>query len=83
AMACGTPVVCSAVSSLPEVVGDAAVSLAPDDARAWTAVLKQLAGDPALRAELSRKGIARARLFDWRRAAEQTLAVYRKALQDR
>ena len=81
AMACGAPVVCSAVSSLPEVVGDAALSLAPDDAPAWTGALRQLAADAALRAELSRKGIERARLFDWRRAAGQTLAVYRRALQ--
>lgn len=82
AMACGTPVVCSAVSSLPEVVADAALSLAPDDAPAWTGALRQLADDATLRAELSRKGIERARLFDWRRTAGQTLAVYRKALQN-
>jgi len=83
AMACGTPVVCSAVSSLPEVVGEAALALPPDDAPAWMAALRQLAEDEALRADLRQRGIERARQFDWRRTADQTLAVYRRALQAR
>ncbi len=80
AMACGTPVLSAATSSLPEVVGDAGLLLPPLDVAAWSQALWRVASDGALREELRRRGLARAARFSWRRAAEQTLAVYREAL---
>ena len=76
AMACGVPVICSNASSLPEVVGDAALLLPPTDVRAWVEALGRLLADPELRAELRTRGLARARSFTWETAAQKTLAVY-------
>lgn len=75
AMACGTSVICSNSSSLPEVVGDAALTVDPGDAAALRDALARLLGDPALRAELSRRGLERAAGFTWERAAEATWGV--------
>ncbi len=75
AMACGTPVVTSRASSLPEVVGDAALLVDPDDEKALVdAMDRALATD--MRAELSALGRERAALFSWARVARETLAVY-------
>ncbi|MCA1554253.1 MAG: glycosyltransferase family 4 protein, partial [Chloroflexi bacterium] len=79
AMACGTPVIVSNISSLPEVVGDAGLCIPPDDPRAWTDAIQRMLDDGALRRELRAKGMTRARTFSWERAARETLAVYRKA----
>ncbi len=76
AMACGTPVVCSAVSSLPEVAGEAALLVPPEDAGALAAAIERVLGDPALRARLRAEGLARARRFTWEAAARATLEVY-------
>ena len=76
AMAAGTPVLTSAVSSLPEVAADAAVLIDPASVDAIRDGLDRLLADPELRAELSRRGRERERAFTWRRAAEQTLDVY-------
>ncbi len=76
AMACGSPVIASNTSSLPEVVGDAGLTIDPTDSEAWTAGLIRLLTDPALAAELSSKGIERAKRFTWAKAAADTLAVY-------
>ena len=75
ALACGTPVLTSATSSLPEVVGDAAVLADPLDTAAIAAGLERLVADGALRQALRERGLARAAGFSWRRAAERTLAV--------
>ena len=75
AMACGTPVVVSDRSSLPEVVGDAGVIVAADDAAAWTRALEAVVGDGKLAAELRRRGIVRAAEFSWGRSAELTWRV--------
>jgi glycosyltransferase involved in cell wall biosynthesis len=80
AMACGTPVVTSNVSSLPEVVGDAAVTVDPLDERALAEALESLLLDPARRMQLSSAGLARAAEFRWERTAAQTLAVYEAVL---
>lgn len=80
AMACGTPVVVSNVSSLPEVVGDAALLIDPNNDEELAVAIHRLLADSALRNALRLKGLARASAFSWRRAAEQTLAVYRQAL---
>jgi glycosyltransferase involved in cell wall biosynthesis len=76
AMACGAPVVVSTASSLPEVVGDAALQVAPDDEDGWAAALARLLSDAPLRANLRARGLAQAARFSWRRVAEETLAVY-------
>jgi len=78
AMACGAPVVCSDTSSLPEVAGDAAILVPPTDTDALAAALNRVLTDADLRADLSRRGMERARLFTWRRCAEEIL----KALED-
>jgi alpha-1,3-rhamnosyl/mannosyltransferase len=80
AMACGTPVICSNTSSLPEIVGDAAICLHPQDRGAWVAALTELLENQQLRAELKAKGLARAARFSWQEAARQTMAVYRSVL---
>lgn len=80
ALACGTPVVGSDVSSLPEVVGDAGVLLPPDDAEGMAGALLQLAQDTGFREELRRRALARAARFSWEETARQTLRAYRDAL---
>lgn len=79
AMSCGTPVLTSSTSSLPEVVGDAGLLVDPLDVDAITHGLARLADDAGLRHDLGRRGLARAADFTWERAAEQTLAVLRAA----
>lgn len=83
AMACGTPVVTSKASSLPEVVGTAGKCLPPEAHEAWSAALKELKGDADWRLAARTKGLQRARQFSWARTAEMTLASYRKALAER
>lgn len=78
AMACGTPTIVSNVSSLPEVVGDAALLVNPNDREEIAVAMDRLLSDDALHAELRAKGLQRAQLFSWERAARQTLEVYRK-----
>lgn len=78
AMACGTPVVVSNVSSLPEVVGDAALLIDPSDDEELAVALHRLLTDEALAARLREKGLARAATFSWERTAEETLAVYQR-----
>ena len=76
AMACGTPVVTSTESSLPEIVGDAAFTIAPDDARhLGGSILATLIQENVSR-DLKEKGLARSRLFSWERTARETLAIY-------
>jgi glycosyltransferase involved in cell wall biosynthesis len=78
AMALGCPVACSNNSSLPEVVGDAALSYDPTSVEQITAAIDRLAGDSALRESCRAAGLARAATFSWQRCAEQTLALYRR-----
>jgi glycosyltransferase involved in cell wall biosynthesis len=77
AMACGTPVVCSAVASLPEVAGDAAILVNPQDTAQLTQALARVLDDDALRQQLVRKGLDRVAHFSWERCARQTLEVLR------
>jgi glycosyltransferase involved in cell wall biosynthesis len=76
AMACGTPVVASRTSSLPEVAGDAALLADPTDAAEFAARLLDVLRQPVLRAGLITAGQRRAAGLTWQRTAEQTLAVY-------
>ncbi len=80
AMACGTPVVCSDASSLPEVVGDAALTVPPDDYEGLADAVARVLEDPALADELRQRGLERARQFTWERTARETLAVYEAML---
>jgi glycosyltransferase involved in cell wall biosynthesis len=79
AMASGTPVVTSDVSSLPEITGDAALLIDPNDERALANALIEIMNNDRLRAELREKGIAQAKKFTWREAAEITLRLYKEA----
>jgi alpha-1,3-rhamnosyl/mannosyltransferase len=80
AMASGTPVVCSDRPSLPEVVGDAALTAAPDDIEALVRCVTQVLGDSAVAATLRERGLAQSASFSWARTADQTVAAYRRAL---
>ena len=80
AMACGTPTVVSNVSSLPEVVGDAALLVSPQDSEEMAVALQRLLTDDALHAELREKGLQRASCFSWDQAAHRTLDVYRRVI---
>ncbi len=79
AMACGTPVVVSSSSSLPEVVGDAALTVSPSDPEELAEAMHRLLADGELRQELRARGLRQAQRFSWRETAERTLAVYQKA----
>jgi alpha-1,3-rhamnosyl/mannosyltransferase len=79
-MACGTPVVSSDASSLPEVVGDAGLLVDPSDAEGLSSALQSLLEDEARRTALAAAGRARAQQFSWRRMAEETVQVYREVL---
>jgi len=76
AMACGTPVVCSNTSSLPEVAGEAALLVPPDDVRAWTQAIARVWNEGALRAQMRARGFAQASHFTWERAARLTSDLY-------
>lgn len=78
AMACGCRVIASDRGSLPEVAGDAAVLLAPDDIAGWTRELAKAAAAPCP-ADLDERMRAQAARFDWNLAARATLAVYEQA----
>lgn len=80
AMACGTPVVSTTGGSLAEVLGDAALTVAPLDVTGFAAALRRALDDGSLRAHLRTAGIARAAGFTWARTAEATVAAYRRAL---
>jgi len=82
AMACGTPVIAARTSSIPEVVGDAAVLLDPDDEPGWISAIERVLEDAPHRDRLRNAGLSRAREFSWRRTAEETARVYRDLLND-
>lgn len=79
AMASGTPVITTTAASLPEVAGDAALLVDPDDRAALAQALRRVLDDPALRTELIGRGKEHAPLFTWRKTAEATLAAFAHA----
>ncbi|HEX7737132.1 MAG TPA: glycosyltransferase family 1 protein [Ktedonobacteraceae bacterium] len=79
AMACGAPVVCSNRTSLPEVVGDAALSVDPDNLSALVDAMYNVLTRPELSADLRARGLERTKLFSWHTTARQTLSVYEEA----
>ncbi len=82
AMSCGTPVITSNTSALPEVVGNAGLLLDPHDEAAWTASLRSLLLDDTKRAALSEQARRQAGKFSWQRSAQETVAVYRMYLRE-
>jgi glycosyltransferase involved in cell wall biosynthesis len=79
AMAVGCPVVCSPVSSLPEVAGDAAL-MTTLDAACYLTALREIIADPSLAKDLAARGLRNADRFTWRRCAADTMAAYEKVL---
>lgn len=82
AMACGVPVMCGNTSSLPEVVGDAALLVDITDANAIAGGLARLLESSYLRTELAARSFDRAKHFSWRNTAEQTLRIYESLAVD-
>jgi len=80
AMACGCPVLCSTCGALGEIVGNAAVTIDPEDVSALKTQLALLAADTGLREQLRAKGLERARQFNWQRTVAKTLEVYQSAM---
>ena len=80
ALACGTPVVVSNASSLPEAAGDAGLQVAPQGVDGWAAALRQCMDDEDWRPQARARGLAHAARFTWQAAAETTALSYRRAL---
>lgn len=80
AMASGTPVITSNVSSLPEVVGSAAMQVHPEDTTAWTTALALALQHGAWRQQARSAGLARAAQFSWQQCIQQTVQVYTRLL---
>ncbi len=83
AMACGTPVVCSSTSSMPELGGEAARYFDPYDSDSIVAELEAVLADEELRTEMRERGLLQASRFSWEQAADQTYGVYRRLLSGR
>jgi len=83
AMACGTQLVGCDASSIPEITGDAAFLVDPDDARAMGGAILGILMQPPLADQLRNLGLSRASAFSWQNTARQTLDVYRQALGER
>ena len=81
AMAGCAPVLTSNRSALPEVAGDAAVLVDPENTEALIAALREMAGDEALRQDLAARGLARSRLFTWEKTVRETWDVYEELLR--
>jgi glycosyltransferase involved in cell wall biosynthesis len=82
AMACGTPVITSNCSSLPEVTADAAILIHPMDVNAITLAIRRVLEEPDLAISLRQKGIARARHYSWESTARKTIAIYEGLLNE-
>jgi len=81
AMACGTPVIVSNAASLPEVVGEAGLSIGPQDVTEWVEAMKRVWVDLDLRSDLRARGIKQSSRFTWHAAARETAATYHRALE--
>jgi glycosyltransferase involved in cell wall biosynthesis len=80
AMGCGTPVVTSNTSSLPEVAGDAALCIDPLDSSALADAIWRILAQPELGQMLRERGLSQVKLFTWEKAAAALLQVYQRAL---
>ncbi len=81
AMACGTPVICGNGGSLPEVAGDAAIQVHPDDITGMANAIRSVLSDPALARDMAGHGLRRAANYTWAETARLTLLAYSKALE--
>src|SRR5260221_2107357 len=79
AMACGAPVVCSNRTSLPEVVGNAALSVDPDNLTDLVDAMQRVLTDNELQRDLRARSLERATHFSWRKTARETVAIYTEA----
>ncbi len=75
AMACGTPVISSNKSSLPEIIGDAGIQVEPENTDDIAAAIYKVVHDKSLQEEMSGKGVARSKMFSWEDAAKKTLDI--------
>lgn len=82
AMACGTPVITTNVSCLPEVSGDAALLVDPHEPEAFGDAMVKVLSDQNVVQQMGKRGLARAASFSWERTARETLAVYRKVVDE-
>jgi glycosyltransferase involved in cell wall biosynthesis len=78
AMACGVPVVCSNVAALPEVAGEAAILVSPNDAQAFADAVLTIIEDSALSTQMAARSVQRAAAFSWAQTAEAVIAVYQR-----
>lgn len=83
AMSCSTPVVCSNVSSLPELAGGAAILIDPLDNTSIENGFGKVLSDSALKRTLSEKALKRSAMFSWRRTAEETVKAYKEAMGEK
>jgi len=83
AMACGAPVVCAKASSLPEVVGDAALLIDPTDVPAMAEAMMRVSEDANLREDLRRRGAIRAKVYSWEQSARDLLLVYQDLMREK
>jgi glycosyltransferase involved in cell wall biosynthesis len=83
AMACGTPVVVSDRSALPEIVGDAGILVDPEAVPAWSSALRRLLQDRDLAQDLARRGHERAAQYSWERSARETAEVFQRVMASR
>ena len=74
------PVVCSNTSSIPEVVGDAALFFDPNDLSSMEGALAEITGNAGLRNSLIARGRERIKIFSWKKCAEETVEIYKKVL---
>ncbi len=82
AMQCGTPVITSNNSSLPEVVGDAGIMVEARDPDAFCQAILDIYLHPHIRKNLAKKGLARSQQFSWSKCAQSTMAAYKQSLQN-
>ncbi|HQV68423.1 MAG TPA: glycosyltransferase family 1 protein [Thermoflexales bacterium] len=80
AMACGAPVICSNTSSLPEVVGEAAILISPDDIGAIAQAIRLFINDKEMTAKMRARSLEQAAKFTWQRTADETICVYHKVI---
>ncbi len=81
AMACGTPVVTANTSSLPEVVGEAGLTVDPLDVEGLAEAMRRALSDEVLRQEMRERGLKRAKGFSWTKTARETVRVYRRVME--
>ncbi|WKZ24654.1 MAG: glycosyltransferase family 1 protein [Patescibacteria group bacterium] len=82
AMACGLPTIASAVSSLPEILGQAAILINPDNSSELAEAISLVLTDDDLKNDLSQKGIKQAALFTWQKTAEAYLEIFKEVVED-